>query len=141
MSPGTIMDIVSIPEGNFDKITGELSIRDNVVNKINIKSYSSTLSALIRGRFDMEKHDTSLRIYTRFSSDKKTMFGFLRNISLSALANKVQLNTRNDANYYQSELVDLPEINVPNDKTQVFLTQVEGDVEHNNFISSLKKIK
>ncbi len=141
MSPGAIMDIVSIPEGNFDKITGELSIRDNVVNKINIKSYSSTLSALIRGRFDMEKHDTSLRIYTRFSSDKKTMFGFLRNISLSALANKVQLNTRNDANYYQSELVDLPEINVPNDKTQVFLTQVEGDVEHNNFISSLKKIK
>ena len=141
MSPGAIMDIVSIPEGNFDKITGELAIRDNVVNKINIKSCSPTLSALIKGRFDMEKHDTSLRIYTRFSSDKKTMFGFLRNISLSALANKVQMNTRNDANYYQSELIELPEINVPNEKTQVFLTQVEGDVEHNNFLSSLKKIK
>ena len=141
MSPGAIMDIVSIPEGNFDKITGELAIRDNVVNKINIKSCSPTLSALIKGRFDMEKHDTSLRIYTRFSSDKKTMFSFLRNISLSALANKVQMNTRNDANYYQSELIELPEINVPNEKTQVFLTQVEGDVEHNNFLSSLKKIK
>ena len=141
LSPGAIMDIVSIPEGNFEKITGELAIRNNVVNKINIKSYSKTLSALIRGRFDMERHDTSLRIYTRFSSDKKSMFGFLRNISLSALANKVQLNTRNDANYYKSELDELPEINVPNEKTQVFLTQVEGDVEHNNFLSSLKKIK
>ena len=141
MSPGAIMDIIRIPEGNFDKITGELAIKDNVVNKINIKSYSPTLSALIKGRFDMEKHDTSLRIYTRFSSDKKTMFSFLRNISLSALANKVQMNTRNDANYYQSELVELPEINVANEKTQVFLTQVEGDVEHNNFLSSLKKIK
>ena len=141
LSPGAIMDIVSIPEGNFEKITGELTIRNNVVNKINIKSYSQTLSALIRGRFDMEKHDTSLRIYTRFSSDKKTMFSFLRNMSLSALANKVQLNARNDANYYKSELDELPEINVPNEKTQVFLTQVEGDVEHNNFLSSLKKIK
>ena len=89
----------------------------------------------------MELHDTSLRIYTRFSSDKKTMFSFLRNMSLSELANKVQLNSRNDANYYQSELEELPEINVPNEKTQVFLTQVEGDVEHNNFLSSLKKIK
>ncbi len=141
LSPGAIMDIVNIPEGKFEKITGELTIRDNVVNKINIKSYSNTLSALIRGRFDMELHDTSLRIYTRFSSDKKTMFSFLRNMSLSALANKVQLNSRNDANYYQSELEELPEINVPNEKTQVFLTQVEGDVEHNNFLSSLKKIK
>ena len=141
LSPGAIMDIINIPEGKFEKITGELTIRDNVVNKINIKSYSNTLSALIRGRFDMELHDTSLRIYTRFSSDKKTMFSFLRNMSLSALANKVQLNSRNDANYYQSELEELPEINVPNEKTQVFLTQVEGDVEHNNFLSSLKKIK
>ncbi len=141
VSPAAIMDIVNIPEGKFDKIQGELRIKDNVISMINIKSYSKSLSALIRGRFDLEKHDTSLRIYTRFSSDKKSVFGFLRNISLNALANKVQLNTRNDANYYAAELVDLPQIDVEEDKTQIFLTQVEGDVEHNNFLSSLKKIK
>ncbi len=141
MSPGTIMDIVSIPEGKFDKIEGELKIANNVVKNIFIQSYSNTLSALIRGSFDMERHDASLRIYTRFSSDKKTMFGFLRNLSLNSLANKVKMNTRNDANYYESELRFLPQINAPENKTQVFLTLVEGDVEHNNFLSSLKKIK
>ena len=69
------------------------------------------------------------------------MFGFLRKFSLNALANKVQMNTRNDANYYESELKDLPEIEVKNANSQVFLTQVEGDIEHFNFLSSLKKIK
>lgn len=141
ISPATIMDIVSIPEGKFDKIEGVIKIKDNVLSMINIKSYSSSLSALIRGKFDMERHDASLRIYTRFSTDKKTMFGVLRNISLNSLANKVKMNTRNDANYYESELKDLPNIDVDEDKTQVFLTQVEGDIEHYNFLSSLKKIK
>ena len=51
------------------------------------------------------------------------------------------MNTRNDANYYSSELSELPSIEVEDYKTQVFLTNVEGDVEHNNFLSSLKKIK
>ncbi len=141
ISPGTIMDIVSIPEGKFDKITGQLLLKDNVVTMMNIKSYSDTLSALIRGRFDMERHDASLRIYTRFSTDKNSTFGFLRNLSLNRLANKVKMNSRNDANYYASELVDLPPIAAGRKQTEVFLTQVEGDVEHNNFISSLKKIK
>ena len=135
------MDIINVPEGRFDKISGSLNIKDNVVRNINIKSSSPTLSALIRGRFDMERHDASLRIYTRFSTDRKSVFGFLRNMSLNTLANKVQMNTRNDANYYESELKELPSIEVDDDKAQVFLTQVEGDVEHFNFISSLKKIK
>ena len=141
ISPATIMDIISIPEGRFDKIQGELKIKDNVVQNIFIKSYSKSLSALIRGRFDMERHDASLRIYTRFSSDKKNAFNILRSLSLNSLANKVKLNSGLDANYYASELKDLPDIEVENDKTQIFLTQVEGDIEHFNFLSSLKKIK
>lgn len=141
ISPGTLMDIISVPEGKFDKITGEMKIEDNIIKKINIKSYSSTLSALIRGRMDLERHDVSMRIYTRFSSNKKTMFNFLRNISLNVLANKVQLNSKNDTNYYKAELEELPQIDVEEEKTQVFLTSVEGDVEHNNYLSSLKRIK
>ena len=141
ISPATIMDIVNIPEGNFDKIEGELTLKDNVIQRMNIKSYSPTLSALIRGRYDLEKADASLRIYTRFSSSHKGFAGFLRNFSLNALANKVKLSGRNDANYYAAELKDLPPIEAKNEDTQVFLTQVEGDVEHNNFLSSLKKIK
>lgn len=141
ISPATIIDIVNIPEGNFDKIEGELTLKDNVIQRMNIKSYSPTLSALIRGRYDLEKADASLRIYTRFSSSHKGFAGFLRNFSLNALANKVKLSGRNDANYYAAELKDLPQIDAKDEDTQVFLTQVEGDVEHNNFLSSLKKIK
>jgi len=140
VSPATIMDIISIPEGKFDKIEGVIKIKDNVLSMINIKSYSKSLSALIKGRFDMELHDASIRIYTRFSTDKKSMFGILRRISLSSLANKMNVNN-NNSNYYASELVDLPQVEVDESKTQIFLTQVEGDIENFNFLSSLKKIK
>lgn len=141
VSPATIMDIVSIPEGKFDKINGELKIKNNIVQKMDIKSYSDNLSSLIRGRIDLEKFDASIRIYTRFSNENKNIFNFLRNFSLNSLANRVQLNTRNDSNYYQSELKDLPSISIKDEKTQIFLTQVEGDVASFNFLSSLKKIK
>lgn len=141
VSPVTIMDIISIPEGKFDKIVGNIKIKDNVLAPIDIKSYSKTLSALIKGKFDLERHDASIRIYTRFSTDKNFAFGFLRNISLNSLANKVKLGSNNDSNYYESELQQLPPIEGKNDKSQVFLTQVEGDIEHYNFLSSLKKIK
>ncbi len=141
INPAILMDVISIPEGNFDKITGTVDIKNNVVKNINIKSYSKSLTALIKGRFDMERHDASLRIYTRVSSDKKSVFNFLRNISLNTLANKVKLNSRNDTNYYSSELSELPEVEVNNEKAQVFLTQIEGDIEQNNFLSSLKKLK
>lgn len=141
VSPATIMDIISIPEGKFDKIEGNIKIKDNVLAPIDIKSYSKTLSALIKGKFDMERHDASIRIYTRFSTDKKSMFGVLRNLSLNSLANKVKRSSNIDSNYYESELVQLPQIEVEEEKSQVFLTQVEGDIEHFNFLSSLKKIK
>lgn len=141
ISPSTFSDLVNIPEGNFDKITGELVINDNVVKRMQIKSYASQLSAFIVGRYDLENKDATLRIYTKFSSRNKGFAGFLRNISLNSLANRVPLSSRNDANYYSAELEMLPPIDADEKDCQVFLTTVDGDVENNNFLSSLKKIK
>ena len=141
LSPGMFADIVNIPEGNFDKIEGDLIIKNNVIELLKIKSYSPQLSAFIIGRYDLENSDAILRIYTKFSNKRKGFGGILRNISLNALANRLPLNSRNDANYYSAELEQLPDIEADEKDCQVFLTKVDGDVEHNNFISSLKKIK
>ena len=51
------------------------------------------------------------------------------------------MHERNDANYYASELSQLPSIEVEDKKTQIYLTNVDGDIEKNNFMSSLKRIK
>ena len=141
VSPAIFSDVLNIPEGKFEKITGSLELKDNVVRKIKIKSYSPQLSTYIAGRYNLDNKDASLRIYTRFSNVKKGFAGFIRNISLNALANRIPLSSRNDANYYSAELEELPEIDANEKDTQIFLTKVEGDVEHNNYISSLKKIK
>ena len=99
------------------------------------------MSAFIVGRFDLDTRDATLRIYTKMSNAKKGFAGVLRNISLNSLANRVPLSSRNDSNYYSAELSQLPEINADEKDCQVFLTTVDGDVEHNNFLSSLKRIK
>lgn len=141
ISPSTLVDLVNVPEGNFDKISGELLIKDNVIEKIKIKSSSPQLSSYIAGRFDLENRDASLRIYTKFSSKNKGFAGFMRNISLNSLANRTSLSSRNDTNYYSAELSELPPIEVDEKDAQIFLTKVDGDVERFNFLSSLKKIK
>lgn len=141
ISPSTLVDLVNVPEGNFDKINGHLVIKDNVVEKIMIKSSAPQLSSFIVGRFDLESRDATLRIYTKFSNKNKGFAGALRNISLNSLANRVPLSSRNDSNYYSAELNELPPIEADEKDCQVFLTKVDGDVEHFNFISSLKKIK
>ena len=141
ISPTTIWDIINVPDGKFNKIEGSLEISNNVIEHIKIKSFAPQLSAYIAGRFDLDSRDASLRIYTRLTNKKKGVYGVLRNISLSSIASRVSLGARNDSNYYASELSELPSIDANDKDCQIFLTKVEGDIEKNNFISSLKRIK
>ncbi len=141
INPAIFADIVSVPEGKFDKITGSLELNKNVVTRINIKTYSPQLSNYVSGRYNIENGDTSLRVYTKFSNVNKGFTGFLRKISLGSLASRIPMNSRNDANYYAIELAELPEIDADEKDCQIFLTRVEGDVVNNNYISSLKKLK
>ena len=141
ISPSTIFDLVNIPEGTFDRIWGDITIKDNVVNRMMIKTTASELATLTMGRFDLETRDASLRIYTKFSNKNKGFTGFLRGISLNSLANVGSFGTKNDANYYSAELALIPELKTDEENSQIFLTTVDGDVEHNNFLSALKKIK
>lgn len=141
LSPATIWDLVNIPKGEFNSITGSLFMKDNVVQKINIKSAAPQLSSYIAGRFDLENRDASLRIYTKFSNKNKGIYGVLRNISLSSLASYLPLTNKTLYNLYNQEVKEIPAIDAEEKDCQIFLTKVEGDVEHNNFISSLKRIK
>ena len=67
--------------------------------------------------------------------------GFLRNISLNSLANKISSSERNEGNYYSSEIEQIPQIDADEKDVQIFLTKVDGDVINFNFLSSLKRIK
>ncbi len=142
ISPTTFWDLVNVPEGTFKKINGTLVIKDNIIEKMLIKSSSSQLSALIIGRINLINMDASLRIYTKFSNIHKGFSGFLRNISLNILSKRVKSNVKNnDASYYAMELSELPKLETGEDTAQVYLTKFDGDVLSSNFISQLKRIK
>lgn len=140
ISPSIIADIVNIPEGEFDRINGEMEIKDNIIHLIRIKSASPTLSSYIVGMYNLENNDAILRIYTKFSKKSRGLYGFLRDFSLNSLANKFLFVSNTDINYYASEISQIPTIESEED-SQIFLTKIDGDIYNNNFISSLKKIK
>ena len=141
ISPVTILDLVNIPDGYFDDISGTVRIKDNNIKGMMIKSTSPQLSTFIVGSYNIEKADAMLRIYTKFSNQNKGVAGLLRNVSLNALASKVPLSSKNDASYYEEELRMIPALAIGEKDSQVFLTKIDGDVEHNNYISSVKRIK
>lgn len=141
ISPTTLGDLVTIPDGKFESISGELKIVNNVILPLQIRSSADTLATYIVGKYNLENNDATLRIYTKFS-DKNTGFaGFLRNISLNSIANRISSSGRTDANYYASELVQIPKLKTGEEDAQIFLTKVDGDVINFNFLSSLKRIK
>ncbi len=141
ISPTTFWDLVNVPEGTFKKINGTLVIKDNIIERMMIKSSSPQLSAFIIGRINLVNMDASLRIYTKFSNIHKGFSGFLRNISLNVLSKRVKSNVKNDASYYAMELSQLPELETGEKTAQVYLTKFDGDVLTSNFISQLKRIK
>lgn len=141
ISPSVVSDLVSVPEGKFDKIDGDLRLKNNIVQPMMIKSSAPQLASFIIGTYNLENQDAALRIYTKFSNRRKGVYGFLRNISLNSLANRIPLSTSNDSNYYEGEISHIPAIDADEKDCQIFLTKVDGDIEHNNFMSSLKKIK
>ena len=141
INPVIVFDLINVPNGEFDKIQGTLDIKDNVIDSIKIKSYAKYLSAYIVGCYDLEKQDAALRIYTKMTNKKDGLYGFLRGISLSNIASRVSIGARNDVAYYSHEVSEIPEIEAGEKDAQIFLTTVDGDVEHYNFLSSLKKLK
>ena len=106
-----------------------------------MKESSPQLSSFIIGRINLENMDSSLRIYTKFSNKHKGFLGFLRGLSLNALAKKSPFGVEEDASYYAVELSQLPKLETDEENAQVFLTKFDGDVQSANFLSSLKKIK
>ena len=141
ISPSTVVDLVNIPEGRFDEISGEMKLKDNIINRMKIESTAPELATLIFGRYDLSTNDSSLRVYTKFSNKGKGFAGILRNFSLNTLATKLSISSRNESNYYASELEQIPKLQTGEDRAQVFLTKVDGDILNFNFLSSLKRIK
>ena len=141
ISPSIVIDLVNIPEGRFDEIQGEMKLEDNIIKRMKITSTAPELATLIFGRYDLTTNDASLRIYTKFSNKDKGFAGALRNISLNTLASKLSISARNERNYYANELSMIPTLKTGEDRAQVFLTKVDGDIINFNFLSSLKRIK
>lgn len=141
ISPSLMVDLVNIPEGRFDDITGEMKLEDNIIKRMKIVSTADELATLIFGRYDLSTNDATLRIYTKFSDKGKGFAGFLRNFSLNTLAKSISISSRNESNYYANELSQIPTLKSGEDRAQVFLTKVDGDIINFNFLSSLKKIK
>ena len=141
ISPSILADLVNVPDGKFDDINGEMKLEDNIIKRMKITSVAPELTTLIYGRYDLSTNDATLRIYTKISDKGKGFAGALRNISLNSIASKLPTSARNESSYYANELLMIPTLADGEERAQVFLTKIDGDLINYNFLSSLKRIK
>ena len=141
ISPSILADLVTVPDGKFDDIQGEMKLEDNIIKRMKITSTAPELTTLIYGRYNLNTNDASLRIYTKISDKGQGFSGALRNISLNSIAAKLPTSARNEGNYYAKELEMIPKLEQGEERSQVFLTKIDGDLINYNFLSSLKRIK
>ena len=142
VSPSMVFDTVNMPKGGFDVINGSLKIKDNVIHRISISSSSPQISSYIAGKYDIEHNDSALRIYIKFGSKARGLYGLIKNISLGGLANKTPFGAKTSNNYYEREIEKIPPIDESAEKdSKIYLVKVDGDIVNNNFISFLKKLK
>ena len=80
------------------------------------------------------------KIATEYLKVRMTYRQLLRRVDKVA-AGLRKLGVKENESYYAAELSMLPELETGEDNAQVFLTKFDGDIQTNNFISSLKKIK
>ena len=141
ISPSILADLVTVPDGRFDDINGEMKLEDNIIKRMKITSTAPELTTLIYGRYNLSTNDASLRIYTKISDKGQGFAGALRNISLNSIASKLPTSARNESSYYANELLMIPTLESGEERAQVFLTKIDGDLINYNFLSSLKRIK
>jgi len=77
--------ITTIDSTHFEKLTGELSFKDGIVNLKSIKSQGDILCILIQGNMDLLKNFADMKVRTRLASAVSDMLGPL------AVANPINL--------------------------------------------------
>lgn len=125
--------------GEFEKITGNLSISKGEIDKLNILSQGKNLSLFLEGDYSILENFADIKIYGKLSQNISNALGALGNASISQFVDmiaQVKRNKNNNALELQDKLDKIPPIETEESKPRYFKVKVLGDINKDNYIKS-----
>lgn len=125
--------------GEFEKITGNLSISKGEIDRLNILSKGKNLSLLLEGNYSILESFADIKIYGKLSQNISNALGALGNASISQFVDiitQVKRNKYENNSELQEKLDKIPSIEIEDPKPRYFKVKVLGDINKDNYIKS-----
>ena len=142
LSINGIIDLITpLKTGNFEKISGDIKVKDGVATDIDVYSSGKELNMYLTGKYDIPSLVADMEVYGSLSKNFSTVIGKIGNMSLNRLLNKIPGININEINpKTTSNINKIP--NFDKDSTlRVFRAEIFGDINGSNYVKSFKWIK
>jgi len=125
--------------GEFEKISGKLSINNAEIENLNIATQGKNLSLFLDGNYSILENFADIEIYGKLSQNVSNALGALGNASINQFVDSLTQNKKNKNEKYaqiQEKLDKIPPIEIDNNKPRFFQAKVLGDINKDNYIKN-----
>ena len=124
--------------GEFEKISGTLSINKGEIDNIEIMSQGKNLSLYLNGSYSILENFADIDIYGKLSQNISNALGAVGNASINQIIQSLTSNKNKSAKDKEllSKLNKIPPIEIENPEPRFFKSKVLGDINKDNYIKS-----
>lgn len=142
LSINGIIDLITpLKTGNFDKISGDVSVKNGVADNINVYSSGKDLNMYLTGSYDISTLIADMEVYGSLSKNFSTLLGKIGNSSLNGLFNTIPGIKINEINPSSTSKINkIPNFDKKN-VLRVFKAEIYGDINGSNYVKSFRWIK
>ena len=123
--------------GEFEKISGEIKVKNAKIENLEIMSKGKNLSLFLEGNYNILENLADIKIYGKLSQNISNALGAIGNASISQFINSVvqKQKTNKDEEFYKNAS-KIPSIEIENPEPRYFKVRVLGDINKENYIKS-----
>ncbi len=124
--------------GEFETITGKLTLGEGQVQNLEIKSKGKNLSLYLEGDYDILKNYADIRIYGRLSQNISNVLGNIGNASIRQIIDFLspQKTKENRNKELNAILNKIPSVESQEANPKYFRAKVLGDINKDGYIKS-----
>ena len=143
MSINSIIDLITpLKTGNFESIAGDIHITNGIADKINVYSSGHDLNMYMTGSYNIVTSVADMVILGSLSKNITTVFGKIKNASLSTLFNTIPgVNDQTEKLLMQEDIAKIPNIKNATDIYRIFAVDINGDINGDKYVKSFKWVK
>ena len=142
LSINSLIDFITpLKTGEFNSISGDINIRNGIINPVNIYSDGNDLNIYITGSYNIVTSLADMKVFGSLSKNITSVFGKIRNASLNTLLNTIPgINSADAPQTFREEIAKIP-TSKENSISRLFNAEIYGDINGENYVKSFRWIK